>query len=344
MVVNSREQTFDVSIILPIRNEAHRIKRSLEAVLHQDYPPEHMEVLIADGVSDDGTREIVLGYKEKHPNLKLIDNPGMIVPTGMNAALRVAQGEIIIRVDGHTVITPDYVRQCVDVLQRTGAENVGGRMNSIGQGTFGEAVAMATSSPFGVGGARFHYSDDEEWVDTVYMGAWRREVFERIGLFDEELVRDQDDEFNYRLLEHGGKILLSPKIKSQYIVRSNPKSLGKQYFQYGYWKVRVLQKHPRQMRLRQFIPPIFAAALILTLLLTLILENGWVLLALVAGSYLLANLIASFMTAAKKGWKHLPLLPPTFAILHLSYGLGFLVGLVKFSNRWGDKTGKTPSL
>jgi succinoglycan biosynthesis protein ExoA len=344
MNLESNLQASLVSLILPIRNEVHCIQRSVEAVFHQDYPLHNMEVLVADGMSDDGTRDIVLGYQQKFPNVKLIDNPGKIVSTGMNAALRVANGEIIIRVDGHTIISTDYVRQCIDALHSSGADNVGGRMNAIGKGTFGEAVALATSSPFGVGGARFHYSTQEEWVDTVYMGTWGREVFDKIGLFDEELVRDQDDEFNYRLREAGGKIFLSPKIKSNYYVRSSPSALWNQYYQYGYWKVRVLQKHPKQMRLRQFIPPVFTVVLILSLLMTFIFIWGWIIFTLVMGSYLGLNLTASFITASKKGWKHFSILPLTFVILHLSYGLGFLIGLIKFANRWGDKIGKTPIL
>ena len=215
-------------------------------------------------------------------------------------------------------------------------------MDAVGRGRFGEAVAAATSSPFGVGGARFHYSNTEEWADTVYMGAWPRWVFEEIGLFDEELVRDQDDEFNYRLREHGGRILLSPKIKSVYSNRSNPLALWKQYFQYGFWKVRVLQKHPKQMRPRQFAPPLFALCLCLCLCLTVIFPWGWTCLATIAGCYALANLTASVATAAKKGRRHVLLLPVVYAILHLSYGLGFLVGLFKFWNRWSDKKGSVP--
>src|SRR5262245_34169273 len=195
-----------VTVIMPVRQEAGFIARSLGAVLAQEYPVERLEVLVADGGSTDGTREIVQAHQARHPNLRLVDNPGQIVPTGLNAALRHARGEVIVRVDGHTEIAPDYVLECVSALRRMGADNVGGRMNAIGEGPFGEAVALATSSPFGIGNARFHYSDREEWVDTVYMGAWPREVFARIGLFDEELVRDQDEEFNYRLLGLGGRI------------------------------------------------------------------------------------------------------------------------------------------
>ncbi len=331
-----------VSILLPVRNEESSIESCLSAVFCQDYPQESIEVIVADGESTDKTRTIIRRLQDLQPNLVMVNNPSKIVPAGLNAAIVRAIGDCIIRVDGHTRIAPDYVSQCVFALQHTGADNVGGRMNACGQGRFGEAVAVATSTPFGVGGARFHYSNQEEWVDTVYMGAWRREVFDEIGLFDEELVRDQDDEFNYRLREYGGKILLSPKIKSVYTNRSSPKALWKQYFQYGFWKIRVLQKHPRQMSVRQFIPPVFVAALALSFVLSILFSWGWITLLFVGGSYLLANLTASLITASKKGWCHLVLLPAIFAILHLSYGLGFLAGLFRFWNRWGDKVGKVP--
>jgi succinoglycan biosynthesis protein ExoA len=329
-----------VTVLLPIRNEEKSIESCLQAVLRQDYPADRMEIIIADGLSQDRTREIVARFQGKHSNLLLIDNPGLIVPTGLNAALTKAQGEIIVRVDGHTIIEPDYVSECVNALQRQPADNVGGKMNAIGRTAFGNAVAVATSSPFGVGSARFHYSNNEEFVDTVYMGAWRRDVFERIGLFDEELIRDQDDEFNYRLREHGGRILLTPKIKSQYTGRSNPRALWKQYFQYGLWKVRVLQKHPRQMSWRQFVPPVFVLSLLISTIMSAFTRAGAILLALAFGSYLIANLAASIYTASKRGWNHLLRLPLIYGILHISYGSGFLTGLAKFWNRWGDKQGK----
>lgn len=339
-----------ISLILPIRNEAAYIERCLSAILAQDYPGE-IEILVVDGISTDDTRATLQKFILHNSSFILLDNPGKIVPSGINIALRQAKGEIIIRVDGHTLIAPDYVRQCVEVLQRTKADNVGGRMNAIGTSTFGKAVALATSTPFGIGGGRFHFSEKEEWVDTVYMGAWPRQVFEKIGLFDEELVRDQDDEFNYRLRAAGGKILLSPDIQSEYTVRSTPRALWRQYFQYGFWKVRVLQKHPRQMSLRQFIPPLFVLALLFSIILAFIPFPNFILhpASFIPLSYLLANLAASVLTISRAQKNnqfpftiyHL-LLPFTFAILHLSYGSGFLLGLVKFWNRWADKKGKTP--
>lgn len=332
-----------VSIILPIRNEGEGIRNTLDAILAQDYPGP-IEIIISDGMSTDQTRGIVQEYREKNSNIRLMDNPLKIVPTGMNLALGKAVGDIIVRVDGHTLIAPDYVSRCVEALARSGADNVGGRMRAEGTNLFGQVVAIATSTPFGVGGARFHYSEEEEWVDTVYMGAWPRRVFERIGGFDEELVRDQDDEYNYRLRKHGGTILLSPHIKSRYTNRGSLKTLWKQYYQYGFYKVRVLQKHPRQMSLRQFIPPAFVLSLFTSIILTLLVSWGWTLLALVLGLYFLANIGASVYTAARRGWKHLPLLPVCFAVLHLSYGAGFLVGLLYFWNRWRDRVGRVPVL
>lgn len=333
-----------VSVVMPVRDEARTLGASLGAVLAQDYPQERLEVLVADGRSRDGTRALVERLAERHPNLRLLDNPGRIVSTGLNRAIREARGEVVVRVDGHTEIAPDYVRRCVEALRRTGADNVGGRMAAVAYTPVGRAIARATSSPFGVGGARFHYFEGEAWVDTVYLGAWPRAVFERIGLFDEDLVRDQDDELNYRLRARGGRIFLSPEIRSRYSGRASLRALWRQYFGYGLWKVRVLQKHPGQMRPRQFVPPVF----VLTLL---VLGLGAVfgspvaaaLLGLVVFVYLSANLGASLWTARRE-LGLLPLLPPVFVVLHLAYGAGFLAGLVRFAGRWGDREGRVPAL
>ncbi len=326
------------------------IEDCLAAILAQDYPADRVEILIADGLSTDDTVEKIRALVATS-TVTIFDNPAQIVPTGLNIALRHAKGEIIVRVDGHTRIAPDYVRQCVDALQRSGADNVGGRMDAQGHSVFGQAVALATSTPFGVGGARFHYATGEEWVDTVYMGAWPRRVFEKIGLFDEELVRDQDDEFNYRLRAQGGRILLSPGIRSQYRVRSTPRALWRQYYQYGFWKIRVLQKHSRQMRTRQFVPPAFVLALFISFLLLLffILHPSYFILLVPSASILVLYLLVSTLTTIQHPNSQflIPnffLLPFVFAILHISYGLGFLTGLCWFANRWGDQQGQTPTL
>jgi succinoglycan biosynthesis protein ExoA len=331
-----------VSVIMPVRNEAGFIERSLGSVLAQDYSRDRMEVVIADGMSDDGTRELVHAAARRDGRVRLVDNEGRIAPTALNAALAGARGTIIVRVDGHTEIASDYVRQCVQELERTGADNVGGRMEAEGSGTVRQAIAAATSSPFGVGGARFHYSEAEEWVDTVYLGAWRRATFDSLGLFDEELVRNQDDEFNYRIRAAGGRILLSPKIRSRYYGRSSLSSLARQYFQYGLWKVRVLQKHPRQMRPRQFVPPVFVACLLAGAFAAPFAPWARHGLLGVGVAYAVANLVASFFSGRVGPFPEVLLLPIVFATLHVSYGVGFLTGLVRFRNRWSETTIGSP--
>jgi glycosyltransferase involved in cell wall biosynthesis len=325
-----------VSVILPIRNESDFIERSLGAVLNQSYPADQFEVLIADGMSTDDTRAIVSRMAAEHPStsVTVLDNPRCIVPTGFNLALARARGEVILRVDGHTIIAGDYIEECVRALRLSRADNVGGRMDAVSETPFGRAVAIATSSRFGVGGARFHYSNKEEWVDTVYLGAWPRSVFEWNGLFDEELVRNQDDEFNYRLLKRGGRILLTPRIQSRYYARSTPRGLFRQYAQYGFWKVRVMQKHLKEMRVRQFVPPLFVATLAVLAALTPFVPVSKWLLAGVLAAYAVAALVSSVRTGDRDSWPLVLVLPLTFLMLHMSYGLGFLAGLVVFLPRW----------
>jgi succinoglycan biosynthesis protein ExoA len=325
-----------VTVIMPVRNEANFIRQSLDAVMSQDYPAHLMEVIVADGMSTDETRSIIGSLQQKYANLQLIDNPGRIAPTGLNAAIAQARGEIIVRVDGHCEIEADYVRCCVQHLMSGSADGVGGPLDTIGETPMARVIALAMSSPFGVGGSAFRTVRDRTMLtDTVAFPAYTREILERAGSFDEELVRNQDDEYNYRLRKLGARILLAADVRCRYYSRGSLRALYRQYFQYGYWKVRVMQKHPRQMRPRQFIPAVFVGALLVSLLLGLLFSAGKWLFLLVAGSYLLANLAASVLTA-RKDFAALPILPLTFAILHLSYGFGFLKGLIKFRSRWSN--------
>jgi len=342
-----------VSIIMPIRNEANFIRKSLGSLLAQDYPPEMMEILIVDGMSDDGTRKIIQELmKERGEILKtaapghhgngdqtsivLLDNPGRIVPKALNIGLRQARGDIIMRMDGHCLVDTDYVRRCVELLRKTGGDNVGGTLKTQGKNLMGRAVSVATSSPFGVGGARFRYTNRPGWVDTVFPGVFHREVFDRIGGFDEELVRNQDDEFNFRLLQAGGRIWLDPSILVTYYVRSSFRSLWRQYFQYGFYKVRVIQKRRQVASWRHLVPAAFVSGLVFTSLLSLITGNKlWGF--MVAGPYLLTNVLASLWTA-RRDWLTLPLLPLVFGSLHCSYGLGFLFGLWGWRNFWHRKS------
>lgn len=328
-----------VSIIMPVRNESAYIERSLGAVLGQDYPPDQLEILVVDGMSDDGTREYIRDRLTTLPNLRLIDNPRGIVPPALNIGIREARGEIIVRVDGHCEIAPDYVSRCVKHLLAGGVEAVGGPIETVGETDEAQAIALAMSSWFGVGGSGFRtVKDRAALVETVAFPAYTSQTLQRIGPFDEELIRNQDDEYNYRLLKNGGRILLSPDIRSRYYSRSSLRSLWRQYYQYGFWKVRVMQKHPRQMRWRQFVPPAFVATMLGSSLLGIFLRPLRWIAALVTLLYVTADLTASLALGRAHGWRFVPRLVIIHPILHLSYGLGFLRGLLYFARRFRKAT------
>ena len=338
-----------ISIIMPIRNEASFIDQSLNAVLRQDYPADRMEVLVVDGMSTDGTREMVKkiiaqSSTEEKPAptsdkngilIRLLDNPEQIVPTALNIGLRQARGEIIIRVDGHCEIATDYINRCLVALHRIGADCAGGPIRTISEGWIGRAIAKATSSPFGVGNARFRYTKCSGWVDTVSFGAYRRDVFDRIGLFDEELKRNQDDEFNYRLLQSGRRIWLDINIHSVYYSRGTIKNLCRQYFEYGMYKVRVIQKRGAVPSIRHLVPGGFVLAVAASVILALFLHNPmW--LVPVLGLYLLVNVLVSLWTA-RRNPRIAFILPVAFLCVHVSYGLGFLWGIWKWRRFFSAK-------
>jgi glycosyltransferase involved in cell wall biosynthesis len=324
-----------VSVVMPVRNEARFISRSVGAVLAQDYPMDRVEILIADGMSIDGTRAVLDELQQTHANLAVVDNPGQIVSTGLNKLVARARGEFVVRIDGHCEIAPDYVRRCVEHLLSDGIEGVGGPLNTIGETPVAQAIAVAMSSPFGVGNSAFRTVDGRSMLtDTVAFPAYRREILERSGPFDTELVRNQDDEYNYRLRKAGARLLLAADVRSRYYSRSSLRSLWRQYFQYGYWKVRVLQKHPWQMRLRQFVPPIFVATLLAALAAGAVSATGRAALAGAGSAYLCANLAATVIAGRRLPLRSWPYLSAAFAALHLAYGSGFLVGLIRFAGRW----------
>ena len=326
----SRDNLPFISIIMPIRDEAGFIEQSLKAVLKQDYAHERMEVVIVDGMSEDGTRKIVQRIiselKDHSPRLFFLDNPSHVVPIALNIGLRQAQGEIIMRIDGHCEIAPDYVRRCVELFQNIKADCVGGVMKTIGKTFIAQSVALAQSSFFGVGGVAFRTGRKiPGYVDTVAFGAYQRGVFERIGNFDEELVRNQDDEFNFRLIKSGGKIWLDPAIRSTYYSRANLRSLWRQYFQYGFWKVRVIQKRGAIPSLRHIVPLLFVLGILGSLLISIVTRKHLFSLTII-GSYIIINICMSIWES-RKNCKTIVLLPISFFIIHFSYGIGFLFGL-----------------
>jgi GT2 family glycosyltransferase len=244
----------------------------------------------------------------------------------MNIGIREARGEIILRVDGHCFLASDYVRQCLRYLRERGADNVGGPAFAMGTGYTGEAIALALSSPFGHGGSLFRYSQEERYVDTVFLGAFRRDLFTRVGLYDEGLPCGEDCELNHRIRAAGGKVLLTPAIRVRYVTRDSLRKLCRQYFRYGFWRVQVIKRHRGALRLRHLGTVGFVLALITTGLAGLLGRPFSYLWFGVVLAYLAVSLISSFLIARRSGWKYLPILPLVFACLHLSWGLGFLGG------------------
>lgn len=322
-----------VSVILPIRNEVDYIEPCLARLLGQDYPADLFEILVVDGCSEDGTRELVRGVQERAgaERVRLLDNPRRIVPSALNIAVNSARGAVIVRMDGHTVPASDYVSSCVRALHESGADNVGGPMVPVGDTTFGRAVAVAQQHPLGVGDAKFHFDGPAAFVDTVYMGAFRREAFGRAGLFDESMVRNQDYEMNVRIRKAGGKIYLDPRVRSVYTPRGSLRGLWRQYFQYGWWRVETIRRHPESVRWRQLVPPAFVLALVLLVLAAPFLAPARLLLIAVLAPYVAAIVTAAIMQRRKLPWRALPLLPAAFATLHISWGLGFLLNVLSSS-------------
>jgi succinoglycan biosynthesis protein ExoA len=322
-----------VSVVMPIRNEANRITDTLTAVLAQDYPADRMEVIVVDGVSDDGTPDVVRSIAERSDRTVIIlNNPARIVPAALNHAIRAARGEVIVRVDGHCRLETDYVRRCVEALARTGADNVGGVQRAKGGSLRGRAIAVATMSPFGVGNARFRYSERPGWVDTVYLGTYRRDLFDRIGGFDEELANNQDDDFNIRLTKAGGRIWLDPAIRVTYQPRESISALWRQYFRYGLYKVRVLQKSGWTSA-RHFVPAVFVVLLVAGVVGAAVARNPLV--GLVVPAVYAVGAAGAGLISGRRDAATMLLLPIVFATLHVAYGTGFLAGLWRWRRYFG---------
>ena len=346
--MNAREdnpQPPSVSVVMAVRNEAERIEACLEALRDQDIAGDY-EIVIAEGPSRDGTAERLSRARRSDSRIQLVPNPRGTASTGLNAAIRAARSEVLVRMDGHTIASPGYVSGCVDLLERSGATCVGGPMRVEGASRAGRAIAAMMASRFGAGGGRFRLEVGEpEWADTVYLGAWRREAFELFGLFDEELVRNQDDELATRLRAGGGRVLLDPGLRTRYFCRESLTGLAKQYFDYGLWKVRVVQKHPLFTRPRQLAPAALVAGLAGLGGLALRHRTAGVALVALLVIYAGTNLVA-VLRARRRAEDDASLFTMLGAApaMHFAYGLGFLVGLVRFAAGWWRSEASPPRL
>lgn len=321
-----------VSVIMPVFNEENFIERSLVGVLEQDYPRDRLELIIADGMSSDKTRDIV-GFVQNHfQNIRLIDNPERIVPTGLNRAIACARGEIVVRLDGHCEYPKDYVRRVVELRQRLRADTVGGVLVPLGTTYVGKSVAAAYYSPVGLGGTALKASGLSERireVDTVHGGCWERERLLAVGGFDEEMVRNQDDELSFRLRKNRGKIFQTLAIPVKYHVRDSFKKLFLQFAQYGYWKVRVVRKHPQQASARHFLPALFVLTIIFLSMLGLFFNAALWAFAGLLGSYLAILSISSWMQTRCSEPQLLPGIVFALMNIHFGYGIGFVLGCAR---------------
>ena len=317
-----------LSVICPIYNEEKHIQGCIQTVIAQDYPKDDLEVLFVDGRSSDRTRAIIEESSRQYPFLRLLDNPERIVPCGLNIGIHAAKGDIILRLDAHAKYPADYFSQLVSKLRSSDADNVGGICRTLpaNDTPVCRAIAHAMSSPFGMGNSHFRIGTDREmWVDTVPFGCFRRKIFDKIGLFDEELVRNQDDEFNGRIIQNGGKILLLPQVVIDYFARDTIRKTAKMFYQYGLFKPLVNKKLRKPTTIRQFFPPLFFAGVVAGGLLSFFIPIiRWLYLAV-----LILYIIAGHFFGLKNScrWPDLLWMPLVFATIHLSYGCGYWIGL-----------------
>ena len=332
-MTNSTNTPTQVSVIIPCYNEVATIQPLLDALYDQTYPRQAMEVIISDGGSTDGTPAAIEQWQSAHPDLPVTVcvSPSRSIPAALNIAINAAQGEIIVRLDAHSKPNPEYVARSVETLEAGKAENVGGVWDiQPGNETWiAQSIAAAAGHPIGVGDARYRFTDQAGYVDTVPFGAFHRDLLDRIGLFDETLLTNEDYEFNTRVKQSGGRIWLDPGIRSAYVARATLNALSKQYWRYGFWKVQMLRRCPKTLRWRQALPPTFVAGLVLLTIAASFWQFAlWTLIG-IAGLYTLILLLVGLQQAVKKKNPALTLgVPLAIATMHFCWGTAFLWGLV----------------
>lgn len=330
MIVSEKKIT--VSVIIPCRNEEKFINKCLDSIIDNEYPKDRFEILVVDGMSEDGTRDIIKKFSQKYSFINLLDNHKKIVPTALNIGIHFAKGDIIIRMDAHNVYEKHYILKCVQYIRKYSVDNIGGIWitSSGSDSMIAKSIAFALSHSFGVGNSYFRVGSQEpRFTDTVPFGCYKKEVFERIGLFNENLMRNQDIEFNLRLKRAGGRILLVPDVISYYHARSNLKDLFKQNFLNGYWVIYGSKFAKLPFSLRHLIPFAFVISLLSSFIMSFFYTFFIYTFGFILGSYLIANAFYSFKLSFKNGLHHFPFVISTFLTLHFSYGLGSVWGFSK---------------
>jgi glycosyltransferase involved in cell wall biosynthesis len=317
-----------VSVVIPMRNEERHIAACLDSLLHQTYPSDLCEIIVVDGRSTDRSLEIVERLQQRSNNIRILDNPAAIVPTAMNIGIRHARGEIVIRADAHSTYPHNYIETCVETLARTGAENVGGPVVTVApNGSFSaRLVAAILSNRFGVGNSEFRTSTKEGFVDTVPFGAFRKELFERIGLFDETMGRNEDNEINARIRQSGGKIYLTPALTLNYFPRDTFSKLIKQNYDSSEWHLFTLRTHRRAMGLRHLLPACFLLVVLVLLITSFVSKIALACLGAMLGIYFLTAILFTIRSAQSLSPALMVALPFAFFIFHMSYGAGTIAG------------------
>ena len=323
-----------VSVIIPVYNEKLHLYECIESIRGQTYPKDLIEVLLIDGLSTDGTRKIINEYGEKYQFIKMLDNPQRIVPCALNIGIKNAKGDIIIRLDAHTYYDKDYILKSVETLNKVNAANVSGPIVTLpGSDTaLAKAISFASSHIFGVGNSKFRTNTKAQFVDTLAFGAFKKEIFDKLGLFNEKLARNQDIEFNYRIIRSGKKIFLNPEIKSYYYTQSTLKGLCFHSFKNGMWNLFTLAVNMRGLSIRHLIPFLFILSLLICLFLSSIQPLFFFLFISILFIYSLTCIIVSIKIGIANKYKYFFLIPIVFAMLHFSYGFGYLWGLIKMRN------------
>ncbi|HEY3821521.1 MAG TPA: glycosyltransferase family 2 protein [Polyangiaceae bacterium] len=330
-----------VTVVIPCRDEEAHIEGCVRSALTQDWPHDRLEILVADGMSMDATREILSRLAAEDSRIRLLDNTARVPAGGLNECIRRARGAYIVRMDVHADYAPDFVRKCVAVLERTGADNVGGPAKPKGTTFFQRCVAAALASPLGVAGSRYPSEDNEGWVEGVWPGAFRREVFERVGLFDPNALSSEDIELDRRIADAGGRAYSSPEIGLNYHPRGSVRALARQYFRYGQGRARTLLKHRGSASWGPAMPFLWLlgeAALVAT--------SRWQPLAKWSlGAYALATGAEAVRVGRQEGPLAVPVVWAIFPLVHVAQGAGFATGLVRYVVRpdWSPGERLTPT-
>ncbi len=318
----------EISVILPVRNEERYIEKCVASIFAQDYPVEKMEVLFVDGCSEDRTVSLLAEMQKLHPQIRVLSNPDRTVPYAMNIGIAESTAPVIVRLDAHAEYPPDYIRLSVETLLTQDCDNAGGVFETRGRGFMGEAIAAMLKTPLGVGNASYRLTDEDGYVDTVPFGCFRRELFQKIGGFDERLTRNQDNELNYRIRKRGGKIWLNHNIRVFYYCRDTLRGICRMGYMNGKWNVITMALVPGAMGIRHFVPLCFVLCTLAGLV-GILCGNPVItgLFALMWGAYLLLDGFYAWTIAEEKGWKFLPVEIILYPAFHFAYGFGSLVGL-----------------